>query len=489
MAKSLSLLESLGSWSAGPGPLYARLYAALDAAITRGELLPGASLPPERTLARALKLSRTTVVQAYQHLRESGRIDSRQGSGTWVRRSAQDPRPSPQEHDVTSAFRRNVVFRSMLEHAHDTIGLVGAYLPPLPAVEEAARFVARQPLCALAADPGYSPMGLPALRKAVADSLSRADLPTVVEQVLITSGAQQAISLVAGLLVPRGETVAVEDPTYIGAIDVFSAAGARLVPLPAGPEGVDVDRLRPMLETRPRLLYLVPSFHNPTGALMPERSRRVIARLAAEFQVPVVEDNALAGLGLGLGLPPPIAAFASNAPILTIGSPSKLFWSGLRVGWIRGPEALVARLGRWKALADLGSPLHTQAMALHLLAEEAAAEKLRRRESSARLDLLAALLGQHLPDWSWQRPDGGLLLWARMPSGDANELAPIAQRHGVAIVAGSANSPEHRFIDRVRLPFVADPETMKQAMARLGRAWQEYRPLPRRGGRRLDVIV
>ena len=489
MARNLPLFESLGDWSAGPGPLHARLHAALDAAITRGELLPGAPLPPERTLARALKLSRTTVVAAYQHLRQSGHLDSRQGSGTWVRRSAQDLRPSPQEHDVTSAFRRNVVFRSMLEHAHDTIGLVGAYLPPLPAVEEAARLVAQQPLRALDAEPGYSPLGLPALRKAVADSLSRVDLPTVAEQVLITSGAQQAISLVAGLLVPRGETVAVEDPTYIGAIDVFSAAGARLLPLPSGPDGLDVDRVRPMLETRPRLLYLVPSFHNPTGALMPERSRRVIARLATEFQVPVVEDNALAGLGLGPVLPPPIAVFAENAPILTIGSPSKLFWSGLRVGWIRGPEALIARLGRWKALADLGSPIFTQAMAVHLLGEEVAAEKLRRRESSTRLDLLAALLKQHLPDWSWRRPDGGLLLWARMPSGDANELAPIARRHGVAIVAGSANSPEHRFADRVRLPFVADPATMKEAMARLGRAWAEYQPLPRRGVGRLDVIV
>jgi DNA-binding transcriptional MocR family regulator len=489
MAKDHSLLETLANWSSGPGPLYARLRTAIDAAITRGELLPGAPLPPERTLARALKLSRTTVVQAYQDLRQMGRIDSRQGSGTWVRRSAQELRPSPQEHEVTSAFRRNVVFRSMLEHAHDTIGLVSAYLAPLPAVQEAARLVARQSLVALAAEPGYSPMGMPALRKAVADSLSRADLPTVAEQVLITSGAQQAISLVAGLLVPRGETVAVEDPTYIGAIDVFSAAGARLVPLPSDSDGVDVDRLRPMLETRPRLLYLVPSFHNPTGALMPERSRRTIARLAAEFQIPVVEDNALAGLGLGPALPPPIAAFAKNAPILTIGSPSKLFWSGLRVGWIRGPEALIARLGRWKALADLGSPIFTQEMAVHLLAEESAAEMLRRRESSARLDLLVALLKQHLPDWSWRPPDGGLLLWAHMPSGDANVLAPIAQRYGVAIVAGSANSPDHRFADRVRLPIVADAAIMTEAMARLGRAWQEYRPLPRRAGGRLDVIV
>jgi len=103
--------------------------------------------------------------------------------------------------------------------------------------------------------------------------------------------------------------------------------------------------------------------------------------------------------------------------------------------------------------------------------------------------LLVALLKQHLPDWTWRRPDGGLLLWARMPSGDANELAPIAQRHGVAIVAGSANSPDHRFADRVRLPIVADAAIMTEAVARLGRAWQEYRPVPRRAGGRLDVIV
>jgi DNA-binding transcriptional MocR family regulator len=128
-------------------------------------------------------------------------------------------------------------------------------------------------------------------------------------------------------------------------------------------------------------------------------------------------------------------------------------------------------------------------MALQLLTEEAAAEKARRRESSARLDLLTRLLKQHLPEWSWRRPDGGLLLWARMPSGDANELAPIAQRHGVAIVAGSAYSPEHHFADRVRLPFVADPAAMTEAILRLGRAWQEYQPVPRQGGGRLDVVV
>jgi DNA-binding transcriptional MocR family regulator len=488
MAKTTSpFVDALGAWSAGAGPLYGRLADAVAAAIARGDLLPGSRLPPERTLADELRVSRTTVVLAYQKLRDGGRVESRQGSGTWVRGSGREPGPSPQEHEVTSAFRRNVVFRSMLEHAGDAISLVGAYLPHMPEVEEIAREVAARPLADLGS--GYSPMGLPDLRRAVAGMLTRTGLPTNENEVLITSGAQQAISLVAGLLVPRGETVATEDPTYIGAIDVFSAAGARILTVPSGPDGLDPDRLRPVLEMRPRLLYVVPTFHNPTGAIMPERTRREIARLADELQIPVVEDCALAGLGLGREPPPPIATFARNAPILTVGSASKPFWSGLRVGWLRGPEALIGRLGRWKALTDLGSPLHTQAMATALLSRNAAAEKQRRRESTTRLDLLTSLIKKHLPGWTWKKPEGGLLLWARMPMGDANQLAAIAQRHGVAIVPGSANSPDHRFADHVRLPFVAESAQMKEALQRLGRAWQEYQPLTHAANGTFDVIV
>lgn len=487
MAKSTSpFVDALGAWSDGAGPLYGRLAEAVTAAIARGDLLPGSRLPPERTLADELRISRTTVVLAYQKLRDGGRVESRQGSGTWVRGSGREAGPSPQEHDVTSAFRRNVVFRSMLEHAGDAIGMVGAYLPPLPEVEEIARQVAARPLAELGS--GYSPMGLPDLRRGVANMLTRTGLPTNENEVLITSGAQQAISLVAGLLVPRGETVATEDPTYIGAIDVFSAAGARILTVPSGADGLDPDRLRPVLEMRPRLLYVVPTFHNPTGAIMPERTRREIARLSEELQIPVVEDHALAGLGLGREPPPPIASFARNAPILTVGSASKPFWSGLRVGWLRGPEALIGRLGRWKALTDLGSPLHTQAMAAALLGKNASAEKQRRRESTARLELLTALIKKHLPGWTWKKPEGGLLLWARMPMGDANQLTAIAQRHGVAIVSGSANSPDHRFADHVRLPFVAEPAPMKEALQRLGRAWHEYQPVSHTNGN-FDVIV
>ncbi len=484
-----SLVQALGSWKAGQGALYQRLSARLQAAIDKGEILPGSNLPPERKLAERLGISRTTVVLAYRKLREGGRVESRQGSGTWVRRRGRDQRPSPQESDASAAFRRNVVFRSLLEQDDDTIGFVGAHLPPLPMVQEAFREVASKPWTEIVGESGYSPMGWLALRQGLARQLTRCGVRTTAEQLLITSGAQQAISLVAGMLVPRGESVVVEDPTYIGAIDVFSAAGARILTVPAGAEGMEPARWQRTLEARPRLLYLVPTFHNPTGTTLPERARRELVALSSELQIPVLEDLALAGLSLVRESPPPLAALAKEAPVLTIGSLSKLFWSGLRLGWIRGPQDLIARLSRWKALADLGSPWHTQAMALRLLAETETAERERRRDSATKLALLTGLLQQHLPGWTWRKPEGGLLLWARLPAGDANELAQVARRHGVAIVPGSTNSPEHRFADHVRLPFVAEAAVMEQGITRLARAWQEYQQaLGPRGGR-FEVIV
>jgi DNA-binding transcriptional MocR family regulator len=487
MAAIGNLVEALGNFPRDAGPLYQQLAAAITRAVERSDLLPGTRLPPERALALSLKLSRTTVVQAYARLREAGTIESRHGSGTWVRRAGKTAWPSPQEHEVSSAFRRNVVFRSLVERSGDAISFVSAQLPPLPEIDEAARAVARRGARSLGHNGGYFPMGLPALRQAVAAHFTRGGLATREEQVLITCGAQQAISLIAGLLVARGEAVVTEDPTYIGAIDVLVSAGARVLAVPGAAEGLDLDRLRALMALRPRLVYVVPTYHNPTGGLLPEPVRREIARLADELQVPVVEDNTLAELGLAGDAPPPIAALAKNAPILSIGSLDKLFWTGLRVGFIRGPEAWIVRLGRFKALSDLGGPLVSQAMATLLLEHVPAAIKTRRREVSAKLALLTKLIEKYLPAWTWKKPAGGLLLWARMPAGDAEELAQIAARHGVALVSGSANSPDHRFADHVRLPIVADAATMKEGIARLGRAAAEYQPRPRATG--FDVIV
>jgi DNA-binding transcriptional MocR family regulator len=221
---------------------------------------------------------------------------------------------------------------------------------------------------------------------------------------------------------------------------------------------------------------------------MPEAARRAVAELAEARGLAVVEDESLAELGFAADPPPPpIAAFATRVSVLTIGSMSKLYWGGLRVGWVRGPRALVERLTRLKVAADLSGSLISQALAARLLARRDEVVRARRRESRARFEFLARRLRESLPDWSWQEPLGGLTLWVRLPFPGSEELARVAARHGVAVVPGPVHSPSRRFPDRLRLPYVLDEALLAEGIARLARAWKACGQGPVE--RRFGVIV
>jgi DNA-binding transcriptional MocR family regulator len=474
--------------SSGAGPIYGRLAESLRANIERGDLPAGARLPPERPLAEALGVSRTTVVLAYARLRRAGLLESRQGSGTWVPRRAGLPSPPLQREGRSRSFLVDSVTRAAAEEPADTIGFLGACLPAAGDLLEEAWDATRADLAALGTGPGYSPQGLPALRREIATHLERRGVPTAADDVLVTAGAQQALDLAARFLAVEGDAVVLEDPTYLGAIDAFSLARLRLLALPVGSAGADVGALgRLIAEARPALVYLVPTFHNPTGTVLPEGGRREVAQLAEKSGVTVVEDESLADLSFGSDPPPPVAAFAPGAPVLTVGSLSKLFWAGLRVGWIRGPRPLIARLTRLKVTADLSGSAVSQALAARLLARRDEVVRLRRRELHARLVRLSALLREKLPEWTWLPPDGGLNLWVRLPTPSAEELAEVAPRYGVSIVPGPVHSPSGRCRDRVRLPFVMEEARLAEGIARLARAWEACRPPAR--GKQLGVIV
>jgi DNA-binding transcriptional MocR family regulator len=455
--------------------VYRRLAVAIRAAIERGEIRPGERLPSERVLATRLAISRTTVVSAYEDLRRDRTIESRQGSGTRVRGAVPRPPALLLREDPSGSFRRHPVWRSFTEGPGGTIEFLGAHLPaPEMLAREAAR-IDEKALRDLARSPGYLPMGLPALRQAIAKHLTASGLDTTEDQVLVTHGAQQAIGLAGALLVERGETVVVEDPTYLGSIDIFAGQGARLVTVPVGGDSAWVARLRETVaRTSPRLVYLMPTFQNPTGAVMPEACRRAIARLSKELRLPIVEDNTLADLALSARPPVPIAAFERDAPILTIGSLSKLFWGGLRIGWIRAAEEILLRMTRLKIMADLGGSLIGQLVAVRLLAEAERVRAARRREMRERLERLTGLLSKHLPEWTWIEPAGGLSLWVKLPRGDASTFAQVALRHGVAVVPGTLASPSGGFGDRLRMPFVLEAAPMREGVERLARAWDAY---------------
>lgn len=485
------LIAQLGPWSSRPGPLYRRLADALRAAIERGEIEVGRRLPPERALARQLAVSRTTVVQAYDVLRGDEWLESRQGSGTWVSRAPDataalgEWRPA----NATVMMKRDQLATG-LTPSPGTIDLTCACLPPLPGLIEESLAQAGEALGEAARDHGYSALGLPALRRAIARHLEARGLPTLESQVLVTSGAQQAIALAGALLLRRGDTALVESPTFLGALDALGTSGATLSPVEAGTDGVRPEALREALRARPaRLLYLTPTFHNPTGAIVPEGARREIARLASDAQLTILEDDSLVDISQAAPPPPSLAALAPRAPIVSIGSLSKLCWGGLRIGWIRAPEPVISRLAGLKVASDLGSSMLSQVVAVRLLERADEVRRRRRVQLTTQRDALATALERDLPDWSWTLPEGGLSMWVRLPHGDASELAQVALRHGVSLLSGSTLSADGGHPQHLRLVYVHEPGVIAEAVARLARAWQAYAPMAIPAGREMGVIV
>jgi DNA-binding transcriptional MocR family regulator len=342
---------------------------------------------------------------------------------------------------------------------------------------------------ALVRDRLYYPLGIATLREAVARYYRERALPSVPEQILITNGAQQALALAVALYVQRGDVVLVEDPSYFGMLDILRMAGARMLSLPVSEQGVEPAVLRDRISaTAARLVYLTPTFQNPTGTIMPRAARTEICQIASGLGVPVLEDEVLADLIIDGAAPPPIAAHAADAPILTVGSLSKLVWPGLRVGWVRAEEAVIERLARVKSSLDLGSPTLTQAIAVRLLGCVEQARKRRRAELKLKRDAVVAMLREQLPEWTFRMPAGGAFLWVKLPCGDAREYAQLSLRHGVRILPGPTMSAAEGCTPWVRLPFLAELPSLTLGVRRLATAWREFRSGEKPAGTRVGLV-
>jgi DNA-binding transcriptional MocR family regulator len=238
------------------------------------------------------------------------------------------------------------------------------------------------------------------------------------------------------------------------------------------------------------MVYVMPTFHNPTGTLLATHRRRALAELVAAEGLPLVEDNALQGAPLDDDLPPPIAAFAPpDAPVITAGSFSKVAWGGLRVGWLRGPVGAIARLSEIKAMTDLGSSLIDQAIAARLVPHLPRMYADHRRLLRRNLDHVGLLLREALPTWEWSEPTGGPSLWIRLPVGNASAFAQVALRYGVEVIPGDVMSPTGDDGDHIRFPYTAEPPVLDETVRRLAQAWRAYVPVeaPRDIPRRVVV--
>lgn len=449
------LSRLLTGWSrGGPGALPQLLADALRELAQRGDVAPGTVLPSQRALATALGVSRSTVTAAYGLLEAGGWLESRQGSGSRLRGSGGVGGPATEGRLASFGAR------------DEGIDLSSGALDGLPEVAAAAGSLTARDLTAALADDGYLPYGLPELREAIAEYHRSAGLPTSPEQILVTAGSQQAVWLITQGLVEPGDTVIVEDPTYRGALEALRARGARLVPLPEDTAHGDAAALARLAgHIRPRLVYLQPSVHNPTGRGMDEPTRRAWASVLTERGLYTVEDNAYAELSLGDDeAPVSLAGRLPSAGTATVGTLSKLFWGGLRLGWIRASATVVRRLADIKKSVDLSCPVIEQMLAVRLLRELPEARARRRSRLRERLAETERLLRAHRTGWRWERPAGGSALWVEMPGTDAEATAQLARRAGVLVVPGPAFSAVDGFRHHLRLPFADDDGDLARAL-------------------------
>ncbi len=470
-------------------PLYRKVQDQLVGAILRGSMPAGARLPSLRRLAKDLGVSRITVEAAYEALEAQGLVEARARSGTFVTGfGAQATVPSDRPHERALPWESHLapgahparegmlgqVFRGAL--AHDAVSFAwGAGDPRLFPVDEFRTII--NGILRRARGAALGPeetQGNPQLRASFAAYLRRLDIPATADGVMVTSGSQQAIDLVIGALVRPGDRVAVEDPTWPGALGALEAAGAAIVGIPLDEHGMRLDTLEEALERGGvRLIYTVPTYQNPTGTVMPASRRRDLVKLARRHGVPILEDDALREVRFGSPLPPALAALDHGGNVIGVGSFSKSVMPAARLGYLVAPSALLRwAVARKRSLDLFCSPLLQRAMSAYLESGEAVRYWKRiSRIYGQRQRAMADALARHFPRGArWSRPPGGPVMWVRLPAGvSARALFANAIRAGVSFAPGEAFFVEPADQPCIRLNFAAlDEPQIELGIEKLG---------------------
>ncbi|MFJ9129403.1 PLP-dependent aminotransferase family protein [Streptomyces sp. NPDC102340] len=480
------LLTSQQPRPAGPGtrrpPAYRALADGIRLLVLEGRVPVATRLPAERELAQALSVSRTTVAAAYEALRGEGFLESRRGAGSWTAVPAGNPLPARGLEPLPP------------EALGSMIDLGTAALPaPEPWLTRAVQG-ALEELPPYAHTHGDYPAGLPALRTMIAERYTAHGIPTMPEQIMVTTGAMGAIDAICHLFAGRGERVAVESPSYANILQLMREAGLRLVPVAMadGLQGWDLERWRQVLrEAAPRLAYVVADFHNPTGALADEEQRRALVDSARAAGTVLVVDETMTELhfdgedSASAAIPRRVCAFdPAGSTVITVGSASKAFWAGMRIGWVRAAPDVIRSLVAARAYADLGTPVLEQLAVNWLLNtggwEEAVA--LRRAQARGNRDALVAAVRRELPDWEFEVPNGGLTLWVKAGGLSGSRLAELGERVGVRVPSGPRFGVDGAFEGYVRLPFTVGGAVADEAAARLAAAAQLVRDGQGAGG-------
>ena len=466
-------------------PIYRQLIRQIRAQIDAELLSAGARLPASRDLARQLGISRISVVNAYTELRSAGLLSAHAGRGTFVARERESAQPAITSHRPRQpTSRRASSVREMMRLARKP-GIInfGHGAPPkeffpIRHMQDAINHVIeRDGADALTYEvpEGYLP-----LRVAVRDYVRAIGIECRHDDVLITGGAQQAIDLVLQSLMSDGETLVTASPTYLGIMDIAQARRVHILGIPIDEEGIRIDALAEVLERqRPRLIYVMPSFQNPTGHLMPMYRRRQLIRLAEHHGIPILEDEVYREFRFDGESLPPLKALDESGVVIHANAFTKMLLPGMRIGYLIAAGPYYERLVRVKQAADISTSGLNQ-RTIHLLLERGIlAKQLERNrlELRRRRDAALAAAERHLPPGSsWYSPQGGLYLWVELPADgpSAAETFISAIQHDVAFAIGSMFYTSDGGSHAMRLNYgIHKPNVITEGFRRIGAAWAE----------------
>ena len=465
-------------------PIYRQLIRQIRLQVDSGMLPAGTRLPASRDLARQLGISRISVVNAYTELRSGGELSAHAGRGTFValQRDTVPDVSSPARFRQTASHRAGSI-REMMRLARKP-GIINfshgsppkEFFPVRHMQDAINHVIERDGADALSYEvpEGYLP-----LRVAVRDYVRAIGIQCRHEDVLITGGAQQAIDLVLQSLMSDGETLVTADPTYLGIMDIAQARRVHIQGIPIDEEGIRIDALEQVLDqVRPRLIYVMPSFQNPTGHLMPMYRRRQLIRLAEQHRIPILEDEVYREFRFDGEPLPPLKALDESGVVIHTNAFTKMLLPGMRIGYLIAAGPYYERLVRVKQAADISTSGLNQ-RTIHLLLERGILAKqlernrleLRRRRDAA----LAAAQRHFPPGSSWYTPQGGLYLWVELPADgpSAGETFISAIQHDVAFAIGSMFYTSDGGSHAMRLNYgIHKPDAIVEGFRRIGKAWR-----------------
>ncbi|MAS36564.1 MAG: aminotransferase class I/II [Anaerolineaceae bacterium] len=471
----------------GEEPIYRQLIRHIRMQIESGNLAAGVRLPASRDLARQLNISRISVVNAYAELRSQGFLSAHAGRGTFVAGDtattpASNGHHAPNIEETPTTPDRSIREMMRLGRKPGVIsfshGSLSSDFFPVHHLRDALNMVLdRDGAKALGYEPpeGYGP-----LRAAVRDYVSALGIRCSSDQVLVTGGAQQGLDLVVQALLTEGEVIVTENPTYLGIIDTARTRRVQIHGIDMDSEGIRLDHLENfIIDNNPKLIYVMPTFHNPTGAVMPLHRRRQLLNLANDYKVPILEDGVYHEFRFEGENEPPLKALDDTGIVIHVSAFTKMMLPGLRIGYVITDPRHYERLVRVKQAADVATPGLNQ-RAIHILLERGVlAQQLERnnRELRRRRDVAIEAAKRYLPPGSrWNSPEGGMYLWVQLPKSGPNaaELYITAVHMGVAYAIGNVFYTNGCGSYRIRLNYSTHgPAEIEEGFKRLGRAWRE----------------